>query len=148
MKKLFACLAAALLLAGCGGSGDKATSKTCTVDESGFTMAITMDAKDDVINKLSVKYTLAGILKGQENISDDDMKKAGDSILSSMGVKEGEGVTAEFKADGDDLIAVVGIDIEKADSSVLSSMGLDSDMKDMKLSQVVKEAEADGAKCE
>ena len=146
MKKLIVCFGAALLLAGCGSSG-KVTSKTCTVEESGFTMAITMDAKDDTVNKLSVQYTLSGVLAGQEEISEEEMKAAGNMILSGMGIKEGNGISAEFKADGEDLLATVSIDLEKVDDDTMKSIGMKSEMKNMKLSEIVKEAEEDGATC-
>lgn len=151
MKKLVAFACAALLLAGCGSSSEpKKETKTCTMEESGIKMSIKMDAEDDIIKKMEMTYVFPGSMLGGDisTLKEDDMKKMGDTVLSTLGISEGEGITAVFKAEGKDLKATLNIDLSKADASILKNQfKMEGNTKNIKLSETVKSGETDGAVC-
>lgn len=150
MKKLLAFACTALLLAGCGSSGEvKKESKTCSMEESGIKMDIKMDAEDDVIKTIELSYLMPGSLLGGDasELSEDDMKTMGDAVLGQLGVKEGEGINANFKAKDKDLVAIVNIDLSKTDASILNKMGISGNTKNVKLSETVESAEKSKMTC-
>ena len=98
-------------------------------------------------------YVLRGRGSFQANeeifdIKEDDLKTMGDAVLSQLGIKEGEGIAAVFKADGKDLKATINIDLTKADTDILKKQfKMEGNTKNIKLSETVKSGEADGATC-
>lgn len=151
MKKFLAFACAAVLLAGCGSSSEpKKETKTCTMEEAGIKISIKMDAEDDVIKKMEMSYVIPSSLLGGDasTLKEDELKTMGDAVLSQLGMKEGEGISAAFKADGKDLKASLNIDLAKADTSVLKDQfKMEGNTKNIKLSETVKSGEADGAVC-
>lgn len=150
MKKFLAFACAAVLLAGCGSSEPKKETKTCSVEEVGMKMSIKMDAEDDVIKKMEMSYVFPGSMFNGDasKLKEDDLKTMGDAVLSQLGIKEGEGIAAVFKADGKDLKATINIDLTKADTDILKKQfKMEGNTKNIKLSETVKSGEADGATC-
>lgn len=148
MKKLLAAACALLLLAGCGGE-PKTEFKTCSLEMSGMKMDIKMDAEDDVIQTINMDLNIPGTLLGGDAsvLSDDDLKTMGDAMLTSLNVKEGEGISSEFSVNGKDLKAVVSFDLSKASTDVLSTLGISGNKENIKLSETVEQAEKSGATC-
>ena len=113
-------------------------------------MSIKMDAEDDVIKKMEMSYVFPGSMLGGDvsKLKEDDLKTMGDAVLSQLGIKEGEGIAAVFKADGKDLKATINIDLTKADTDILKKQfKMEGNTKNIKLSETVKSGEADGATC-
>lgn len=89
MKKLLACLCVVTLLAGCGGSGNKSESKTCSITQNGMTLAATFNAKDDEIKTADMNVTVpASALGGVDlsTLSDDQKKMMQTQLESSLGI--------------------------------------------------------------
>lgn len=151
MKKFLAFACAAVLLAGCGSSSEpKKETKTCTMEESGIKMAIKMDAEDDIIKKMEMSYVLPGSMLGGDasKLKEDDLKTMGDAVISQLGIKEGEGISAAFKAEGKDLKATINIDLTKADASILKKQfKMEGNTKNIKLSETVESGKDSGAVC-
>lgn len=150
MKKFLAFACAAVLLAGCGSSEPKKETKTCTMEEAGMKMSIKMDAEDDIIKKMEMSYVLPGDMFNVDasQLKEEDLKTMGDAVISQLGIKEGEGISAVFKADGKDLKATINVDLSKADASILKNQfKMEGNTKNIKLSETVKSGEADGAVC-
>ena len=65
------------LLAGCGGSGNKSESKTCSITQNGMTLAATFNAKDDEIKTADMNVTVPASALGGVDLStlSDDQKK-------------------------------------------------------------------------
>lgn len=150
MKKFLAFACAAVLLAGCGSSEPKKETKTCTMEEAGMKMSIKMDAEDDIIKKMEMSYVLPGDMFNVDasQLKEEDLKTMGDAVISQLGIKEGEGISAVFKADGKDLKATINVDLSKADASILKNQfKMEGNTKNIKLSETVKSGEEDGAVC-
>lgn len=151
MKKFLAFACAAVLLAGCGSSSEpKKETKTCSMEEAGMKMSIKMDAEDDIIKKMEMSYVFPGSMFNGDasKLKEEDLKTMGDAVISQLGIKEGEGISAAFKADGKDLKATINIDLTKADTDILKNQfKMEGNTKNIKLSETVKSGEADGAVC-
>ena len=151
MKKLFVFASAALLLAGCGSSNEvKKETKTCSIEESGLSMAVKMDAEDDIIKNFEFSMVLPSTMTGMDasTLSEEALNAAGEAGLSNMGLEEGtEGVTTKVSAKEKDLQVTVNIDLNKIDEEVLKKMDLPVESKNAKLSEVVKDAEASEFTC-
>ena len=83
MKKLLACLCVVTLLAGCGGSGNKSESKTCSITHNGMTLAATFNAKDDEIKTADMNVTVPASALGGVDLSTDVYKRQAGMYSSS-----------------------------------------------------------------
>lgn len=144
MKKILLSLVlGATVLSGCGGSGGDTT--TCTQEVNGQEMEVIITPDGDKLSKLEMTMTQKGVLA---EISDAD-KETGLEALESMytGV---EGIEVNAESDGDDVKLILTIDAQNADSSVLATLGLSfasGDLKDVKVKDLIKNAEDSGAEC-
>lgn len=152
MKKLVVSIFAVVLLAGCGGgdSTPKVESKTCSQSEDGMKMDAKFDATDNKVTKatIDVIMDLTALDAGVDLTKMTDEQKAalGDQVATGMGLKKGEGVEVAIDFKDNDMVVKLIIDIEKGDPAVLKALDLDVE-KGMKLSEVVKGAEKEGATC-
>lgn len=117
MKKLFVCLCAGFLLAGCGNggsgsanSGDASSNvvkKTCTLEDSGTKAEMYMEGEDDVLSKVSLKMdasyeamNLPATIK--DSITDEMKEEVKKTLLKEMNLNESDGynVTIDFDDEG------------------------------------------------
>ena len=149
MKKLLACLCVVTLLAGCGGSGNKSESKTCSITQNGMTLDATFNAKDDEIKTADMNVTVpASALGGVDlsTLSDDQKKMMQTQLESSLGIKEDDGMKVSFDFKDKDIVVKINMDLTKTDSSSLKKFGFGSNT-DMSLKNTVEQAEKQGATC-
>lgn len=147
MKKLLLTAFAVLVLAGCGSSSGKTETKTCSVTQSGMNMDATFTATDDKVTKASVAVKVdASALGDMSKLTDDQKKQMEDMVVSKMGIEEGKGVTLKFDFGEKDITVTVDIDLKEGDKEMLKKLGFDGGT-DFKLSDTIKDAEADGATC-
>lgn len=150
MKKTVLGLVAVALLAGCGSSGGaKEESKTCTIDMAGMEIAAIMKAKDDKIKSTTVEVTMPSSLAGGEDLSEitkDQQAVLEDSVLSSLGIEESEGIEISSKFSKEEMKVAVAIDLEKSSKDALDTLGF-GDVKDTSLKDFVKVAEESNFTC-
>lgn len=97
MKKLFVCLCAGILLAGCGSDAPaEKTQKTCTVNIQGVAASIVMDAEGDKVTNagfnFEMPYETFGVTKEQlDDMGEDLTKPMSDQMLKAMNLKEEDG---------------------------------------------------------
>lgn len=154
MKKLLVSLFVVMMLVGCGGNSgkkaQKAETKTCTSTMAGMTISYKFDAVDDIIEVITVLMELpAAITQNQDlsKLTDADLKRAGEVALSSLGVKEGKGVTAKYTVKDKKLNGSITIDVKNGDTTILKNLGFKVDSKKMKLSDSIKMIEKNDTKC-
>lgn len=102
MKKLFMCLCAGLLLAGCGGgagSSEKVT-KTCSMEQQGINLSMVIDGEGDAVTKAvmkaTAKYEDVNLTKEDIDALTDEQKKAlEDQMIKSMGMSDNDSVEAK-----------------------------------------------------
>ena len=135
MKKLFVAAATVIMLAGCTQNADKKESKTCSIDMSGITMDIKMDATNEVVDNLGMNIKIPGSLLGGDAsvLTEDNLKTMGNAALKQMNIEKGTGVET--------------FDLKKADANTLKAIGITEEMKELKLTDAVKNFEAAGATC-
>ena len=81
-------------------------------------------------------------------LKEDDLKTMGDAVISQLGISEGEGISAAFKAEGKDLKATINIDLAKADTDILKKQfKMEGNTKNIKLSETVESGKESGAVC-
>lgn len=99
MKKLFVCLCATVLLAGCGAGGSKESekvTKTCSVEESGMKMDVKLDAEGDAITEIGMfalmPYEALDVTaeEAKEVFTEDNLKLIESTMLSTLDVTEEE----------------------------------------------------------
>lgn len=152
MKKLLALASAVLLLAGCGSSSNevKKETKTCSIEDSGLSMAVKMDAEDDIIKNFEFSMVLPSTLTGMDasTLSEEALNAAGEAGLSNMGLeKDAKGITTKVSAKEKDLQVTVSVDLNEIEDDVLKKMKLPVESKNSKLSEVVKDAEESEFTC-
>lgn len=149
MKKLFVAAATVIMLTGCTQNADKKESKTCSIDMSGITMDIKMDATNEVVDNLGMNIKIPGSLLGGDAsvLTEDNLKTMGNAALKQMNIEKGTGVETNFTIEGKDLNAEVTFDLKKADANTLKAIGITEEMKELKLTDAVKNFEAAGATC-
>lgn len=151
MKKLFALLCAAVVLTGCGGSGDSGgaepvkETKTCTMSAGvGVEASIKADATDDVIEKYTVSAKVDSQGVDFSTLTEEDKKAVTEMALKQMDFTEGEGTTVDVQYAADSITVALIVDLNVAPKETLDKMEL---VKGEKLSEMVKEAETGGATC-
>lgn len=148
MKKLLGCALALVMLTACGGSGEP-ESKVCTMTLSGMDLQATFTGNDKALDKvemeLVVPFSLAGLTDEQaKSITDEMLDTVGQSYLTSMGIKDGEGVEATFTAQDSAMLMKMNFDLSKGDTTALTQFGLSADQS---LSDAVSDWENGGGSC-
>lgn len=148
MKKFFVTVCTGLLLAGCGSSTIVKETRICTYDMGGIEANYTMEAENDIINKLSISVEMPSYLFDSPNsiseLTELDKEILGDLVLLQMGLKRSDGINIDFDIKEKNLIPIVTFDFDKIDSDVMEQIGL---LKDSKLSETVTRYKMIGAKC-
>lgn len=110
MKKLFVCLCAGVLLAGCGSGGSKEkTSKVCTLDQNGALLTMNLEGEGETVTKadmvVSASYETMGFESKEafDALTDDQKKQIEDLLLesaNSSGSTEGMDIKTTFDDEG------------------------------------------------
>lgn len=110
MKKLFVCLCAGVLLAGCGSGGSKEKiTKTCSMEINGAGMSMKFDAEGDTVTSaemvVSATYEAMGGTKEQfDALSEDDKKSIEDEMVKKAKQTKGaEGIDISTAFDDEGL---------------------------------------------
>lgn len=131
MKKLIVSAIAVLVLAGCGGSSDKAVTKTCTMElMKGVSMGIVLDGKGKDVTGIEMQAIMDPTTLGLDiDALDDATKKQMESqMVQQMGLTGKEaGVTTKLDSSEKEFKVSVKIDLSKADDAVLKKIGLSKD---------------------
>lgn len=149
MKKLLIAAFAVLVLAGCGSSSKKEETKTCSITEEGMKMDATFTAVDDDVTKakIAVKMDASALGADVSKLTDEQKKQVEDMVLSQLGVEAGKGVDVSAEINEKEIVVSIGLDLKDGDSATLKKLGFGIGEDTFKLSETVKEAEADGAVC-
>lgn len=142
-KTLVGAAAALLLLAGCGsGSPEEKEVKTCSIEQDGQKIDITLEGKDNVLQTITVGVDIdLGM-----DISEDQKDAMKSMILSSLGFEEGDDVQVNLESNDGVLSADVVFDASK-ESQFMKAIGVDSSDPELPLDEMVKEMENQGATC-
>lgn len=144
MKKGLLILFVALLLAGCGGKGNKVT-KTCSLEEDGMSAVLDMGADGDTITKVSlnlgVTYEALDIEKSNIEKSDQTkelfLETMKELLLEEMDMSEDEGYEVDAK------LGEKGFEMEVSAEASLFEQTFDA----TSLNEMVKSLEDEGFTC-
>lgn len=127
MKKLLMSTLVLALLCGCGGSSSK-TSKTCTIEQDGVTVAMTATSTDGTkIDGLEAKSSLSiddAIAAGYGE-SKEDIESGLETLNAMMDTMEQEGFTIDMLIDGDNFVTSMKFDFTKFTEEQLTELGID-----------------------
>lgn len=144
MKKIMLILSVIMMMSGCTKTEEPAVkaSKTCSTDISGMKVNMQLHAEDDIVKTMDIDYNMSSKKLGTDasKLTKKQIEEASQIVLSSLGVKEGKGIQVDTKVVKEDLAVTLHIDLNEADASVLKMLGITGNVKNVKLSDTVKEA--------
>lgn len=142
MKKLFVCLCAGVLLAGCGAGSSEKVSKVCSLSDSGVDMTMTLEAEGDTLTKADIKavgaYENLGITKEMvDALSDEERKEVEELMIENTGFADDDSVDA--KAEFTEKEVVVSI--------VYNVSTMEKTFNSTSLKEMVERMEKQGMSC-
>lgn len=149
MKKLYILLILLITVAGCGGKSDKNETKTCSLELSGSSANFTFEATNDKTKTASIDLTFPSSSFGSyelANLTTEQKNTITESITSSVGIENTEGVEVDSDFSEDSILIQIKISIADSEIDTLTILGLNK-LKSGTLTEQIEYIQSIGGTC-